>query len=97
MSSEETVVLEVQEEDNEEKTKDNADARAEADALSKIEAELANQQKENKVLSTQAEQQLDNEIRATIHRNLIRQHQINYLQRLRQHRQKKRRFGLKFK
>ena len=36
MSSEETVVLEVQEEDNEEKIKDNTDARAEAEALAKI-------------------------------------------------------------
>ena len=49
MSSEETVVLEIQEEDNEEKIKDNTDARTEAEALAKIEAELANQQKENKI------------------------------------------------
>ena len=55
------------------------------------------QKNENKVLSTQSEKELDRQIRDTVNRNLIRRQQMAYLERLRQHQQKKRRFGLKFK
>ena len=43
------------------------------------------------------EKELDKQIKDTVNRNLLRQQQIAYLQRLRQHQHKKRRFGLKFK
>ena len=74
-----------------------AKAKAEAEALAKIQSELATQKQENKIISTQAEKELDKQIKDTVNRNLIRQQQIAYLERLRQYQQKKRRFGLKFK
>ena len=56
------------------------------------------QKTQNTVIYTKDEQNLDRQIRATINRNLIRQRQLAYLQALQiARRQRKRRFGLKFK
>ena len=56
------------------------------------------QQTQNTVVYTENEQKLDRQIRATINRNIIRQRQLAYLQALQiARRQRKRRFGLKFK
>ena len=55
------------------------------------------QKTQNTIVFTKAEQQLDKRIRATINRNLLRQRQIMYLQAMQQRRQRRRRFGLKFK
>ena len=56
------------------------------------------QKTQNTVIYTKDEQNLDRQIRATINRNIIRQRQLAYLQALQiARRQRKRRFGLKFK
>jgi len=66
-----------------------------------IEPETKNKQivqkTQNTTVFTKAEKQLDKRIRATINRNLLRQRQIMYVQAMQQRRQKRRRFGLKFK
>jgi len=66
-----------------------------------IEPETKNKQivqkTQNTIVFTKAEQQLDKRIRATINRNLLRKRQIMYVQAMQQRRQKRRRFGLKFK
>ena len=56
------------------------------------------QTSQNTVVYTKDEQKLDRQIRATININIIRQRQMAYLQALQiRRRQRKRRFGLKFK
>ncbi len=66
-----------------------------------IEPETKNKQivqkTQNTTVFTKAEQRLDKRIRATINRNLLRQRQIMYVQAMQQRRQRRRRFGLKFK
>ena len=53
---------------------------------------------QNTVIYTKDEQKLDRQIRATINRNIIRQRQLAYLQALQiARRQRRKRFGLKFK
>ena len=53
---------------------------------------------QNTVVYTKDEQNLDRQIRATINRNIIRQRQLAYLQALQiARRQRRKRFGLKFK
>ena len=53
---------------------------------------------QNTVIYTKDEQKLDKQIRATINRNIIRQRQLAYLQALQiARRQRRKRFGLKFK
>ena len=53
---------------------------------------------QNTVVYTKDEQKLDRQIRATINRNIIRQRQLAYLQALQiARRQRRKRFGLKFK
>ena len=53
---------------------------------------------QNTVVYTKDEQKLDKQIRATINRNIIRQRQLAYLQALQiARRQRRKRFGLKFK
>ena len=53
---------------------------------------------QNTVVYTKDEQKLDRQIRATINRNIIRQRQMAYLQALQiARRQRRKRFGLKFK
>ena len=57
------------------------------------------EEKENKaIVFTEEEKRLDQEIRATINRNLLQNQRINYLKMLQYKRQQRRkRFGLKFK
>ena len=56
------------------------------------------QKSQNTIIFTKEEQKLDRQIRATINRNIIRQRQLAYLQALQiARRQRRKRFGLKFK
>ena len=96
MSTEDNVVLDIEEVSSnmevdiqfeaeaEAKAKAEAEAKAKAEAeveeLARVEAELAAQQQQNTIVSTATEQQLDKEIRATINRNLMQQRQMAYLQ-----------------
>jgi len=54
--------------------------------------------KENKaIVFTEEEKRLDQEIRATINRNIMQSQHINYLKILQYRRKRRKRFGLKFK
>ncbi len=54
--------------------------------------------KENKaIVFTEEEKRLDQEIRATINRNIMQSQHINYLKILQYRRKKRKRFGLKFR
>ena len=54
--------------------------------------------KENKaIIFTEEEKRLDQEIKATINRNLLQKRRINYLKILQYRRKRRKRFGLKFK
>ncbi len=54
--------------------------------------------KENKaIVFTEEEKRLDQEIRATINRNIMQSQYINYLKILQYRRKKRKRFGLKFR
>jgi len=54
--------------------------------------------KENKaIVFTEEEKRLDQEIRATINRNIMQGQHINYLKILQYRRKRRKRFGLKFK
>ena len=56
------------------------------------------EEKENKaIVFTEEEKRLDQEIKATINRNLLQKQRINYLKILQYRRKRRKRFGLKFK
>ena len=49
------------------------------------------------IVFTEEEKRLDQEIKATINRNLLQKRRINYLKILQYRRKRRKRFGLKFK
>ena len=59
--------------------------------------EITETKKNKAIVFTEEEKRLDQEIRATINRNIMQSQHINYLKILQYRRKRRKRFGLKFK
>ena len=59
--------------------------------------EITETKKNKAIVFTEEEKRLDQEIRATINRNIMQSQHINYLKILQYRRKKRKRFGLKFR
>ena len=59
--------------------------------------EITETKKNKAIVFTEEEKRLDQEIRATINRNIMQSQHINYLKILQYRRKRRKRFGLKFR